>query len=206
MKNHYLVRALKTLALTLALTLPLAALSLDARAVDPASLDKIKISKLGLYLEASEVPAFLKARAPKVLFVDVRTIEEVLFVGSPDGLDGQASFGIMHYDKWDKEKKTFQRNPNPDFLSQFEVWALDKGIDKTDPIVLICRSGDRSAMSADLLARYGYNNVWSVVDGFEGDKAKAGPDKGKRAVNGWKNAGLPWSYDVNPNKVTMGSQ
>ena len=202
MKKGHFLRAL----MALALSLPLAILSLDARAVDPASLDKIKISKLGLYLEAKDVPAFLKAHAPKVLFVDVRTIEEVLFVGSPDGLDGQASFGIMHYNKWDKEKKTFQRNPNPDFLSQFEVWALDKGVDKTDPIVLICRSGDRSAMSADLLGRYGYTNVWSVVDGFEGDKAKDGPNKGKRAVNGWKNAGLPWSYNVDPNKVTMGSK
>ncbi len=178
--------------------------ALDAAAVDPSSLPKVKISKLGLYLEAREVPAFIKAHAPKVLFVDVRTIEEVLFVGTPDGLDGQASFGIMHYDKWDKEKNTFPRNPNPDFLSQFEVFALDKGVDKSDPIVLICRSGDRSALSADLLSRYGYTNVWSVVDGFEGDLTKEGPNKGKRAVNGWKNAGLPWSYNLDPNKITMG--
>lgn len=175
-----------------------------AQAVDPATLPKIKVSKLGLYMEAKDVPAFLKKHAPRVLFVDVRTIEELLFVGVPDGIDGQASFGIMYYDKWDKEKNTFVRNPNPDFLSQFEIWALDKGVEKTDPIVLICRSGDRSAMSADLLQRHGYTNVWSVVDGFEGDLAKDGPNKGKRAVNGWKNIGLPWSYSVDQNKVTMG--
>ncbi len=185
-------------------TLLLSLLSHPALAVDPASLPAIKQTKLGLYLEAKDVPGFLKEHEPKVLFVDVRTIEEVLFVGSPDGLDGQASFGIMHYDKWDDKKKTFQRNPNPDFLSQFEAWALEKGVEKSDPIVLICRSGDRSALSADLLARYGYTNVWSVVDGFEGDMAKDGPNKGKRAVNGWKNAGLPWSYKVDRDKVTMG--
>lgn len=183
--------------------LGLALSSLPALAVDPASLPKIKVSKLGLYLEAKEVPAFLKQHAPKVLFVDVRTVEELLFVGVPDGIEGQASFGIMHYDKWDKDKDTFPRNPNPDFLSQFEVFALDKGVEKNDPIVLICRSGDRSAMSADLLARYGYTNVWSVVDGFEGDMAKDGPDKGKRAVNGWKNAGLPWSYKIDRDKITF---
>lgn len=176
----------------------------QAQAVDPASLPKIKISKLGLYMEAKEVPAFLQAHAPKVLFVDVRTIEELLFVGVPDGLDGQASFGIMHYDKWDDKKSTFPRNPNPDFLSQFELWTLDKGIEKTDPIVIICRSGDRSALSADLLARHGYTNVWSVVDGFEGDTAKDGPQKGQRVVNGWKNAGLPWSYNLDKNKITLG--
>ena len=197
LKRHF-VRALVGIALSFSI------LSLQAHAVDPASLPKVKVSKLGLYLEAKDVPEFLKKHSPRVLFVDVRTIEEVLFVGSPDGLDGQASFGTMHYDKWDGEKKTFQRNPNPDFLSQFEVFALEKGIEKTDPVVLICRSGDRSAMSADLLARYGYTNVWSVVDGFEGDMAKDGPNKGKRAVNGWKNANLPWSYNVNREKVTMG--
>jgi rhodanese-related sulfurtransferase len=189
---------------TLLIALLFGTYALTAQAVDSATLPKIKISKLGLYLEAREVPDFLKKHAPKVLFVDVRTVEEVLFVGSPDGLDGQASFGVMHYDKWDKEKKTFVRNPNPDFLSQFEVFALEKGIEKNDPIVLICRSGDRSALSADLLNRYGYTNVWSVVDGFEGDMAKEGPNKGKRMVNGWKNIGLPWSYNVEQDKVTMG--
>jgi hypothetical protein len=40
-----------------------------------------------------------------------------------------------------------------------------------------------------------------VVDGFEGDTAKDGPNKGKRAVNGWKNSGLPWSYQLDKEKV-----
>lgn len=172
-------------------------------AVDPATLPKIKISKLGLYMEAKEVPGFLKKHAPKVLFVDVRTPEEQLFVGVPHGIDGTTPFGIMNYAKWDAEKQTYVRYPNPDFLGQFEMWVMDKGIDKSDPIVLICRSGDRSALSADLLARHGYTNVWSVVDGFEGDLAKDGPKKGQRAVNGWKNEGLPWSYNLDRNRVFM---
>jgi rhodanese-related sulfurtransferase len=175
----------------------------QAGAIDSASLPEIKRAKLGLYLEAKDVPDFLKKHAPKVLFIDVRTAEEQLFVGVPAGIDGTTSFGIMNYAKWDEKKNTYLRYPNPDFLGQFEMWALDKGIEKTDPIVLICRSGDRSAMSSDLLARYGYTNVWSVVDGFEGDLAKDGPNKGKRAVNGWKNIGLPWSYDLDRTKVYM---
>lgn len=40
------------------------------------------------------------------------------------------------------------------------------------------------------------SEVYSVTDGFEGDKAKAGPRKGERVVNGWKNAGLPWTYTL----------
>lgn len=174
-----------------------------AGAVDSAALPEVKRTKLGLYLEAREVPEFLRQHAPKVLFVDVRTAEEQLFVGAPEGIDGTTSFGIMNYSKWDDKKNTYVRYPNPDFLGQFEMWALDKGIEKNDPVVLICRSGDRSALAADLLARYGYTNVWSVVDGFEGDLAKDGPDKGKRTVNGWKNAGLPWSYNLDRKKVYL---
>lgn len=182
--------------------LALALLSLNAHAVDPTTLSKEKISKLGLYIEARDVPAFLEKHGKdKVLFLDLRTPEELLFVGAPDGIDGAVPFGIMYYDKWDEKKNTYVRNPNPDFLSQFELRAMDKGSEKSSPILLICRSGDRSALGADFLARHGYTNVWSVVDGFEGDYAKEGPSKGKRTVNGWKNNGLPWSYKLDKNKV-----
>lgn len=193
--------SLRTFACALLLTAIFAPMS--SAAVDPSTLPKIKISKLGLYLEAKDVQGFIKKHSPKVLFVDVRTPEEQLFVGVPEGIDGTTPFGIMNYAKWDEEKKTYIRYPNPDFLGQFEMWVMDKGIEKTDPIVLICRSGDRSALSADLLARHGYTNVWSVVDGFEGDIAKDGPKKGQRAVNGWKNEGLPWSYSLDRTKVFM---
>ena len=175
---------------------------LSAFAVDPASLPDIKKTKLGLYMEASEVPAFLKQH-PKVLFLDLRTPEELLFVGMPHGIDGNAPFGTMNYSKWDDQKKAFVRFPNPDFLSNFEYWAIDKGIEKSDPILLICRSGDRSALGADFLAKQGYTNVWSVVDGFEGDLAKDGPNKGRRSVNGWKNIGLPWSYELDKTKLIL---
>jgi rhodanese-related sulfurtransferase len=185
-----------------ALLIALMASPLAAFAVDPASLPDIKKTKLGLYIEAREVPDFLK-KHPKALFLDLRTPEELLFVGVPQGIDGNAPFGIMNYNKWDEKKKTYVRFPNPDFLSNFEYWAMDKGTEKADPVLLICRSGDRSALGADFLAKQGYTNVWSVVDGFEGDFAKDGPSKGKRAVNGWKNIGLPWSYDLDKTRLLL---
>jgi len=192
MKKYLLTALLVSFLVT-----PLAALAVDA-----ASLPDIKKTKLGLYIEAKEVPDFLKQN-PKALFLDLRTPEELLFVGVPQGIDGNAPFGIMNYNKWDEKKKTYVRFPNPDFLSQFEYWAMDKGTEKTDPILLICRSGDRSALGADFLAKQGYTNVWSVVDGFEGDMAKEGPNKGRRAVNGWKNIGLPWSYDLDKTRLLL---
>ena len=69
------------------------------------------------------------------------------------------------------------------------------------PIILMCRSGDRSAAAANLLAEAGFKNVYSVVDGYEGDLATEGPKTGQRAVNGWKNAGLPWSYKLDKAKM-----
>ncbi|MCU0809617.1 MAG: rhodanese-like domain-containing protein [Thiobacillaceae bacterium] len=163
-------------SLLTALLVSFLAAPLAALAVDPASLPDIK-----------------KTRTP----------EELLFVGVPQGIDGNAPFGIMNYNKWDEKKQTYVRFPNPDFLSQFEYWAMDKGTEKTDPILLICRSGDRSALGADFLAKQGYTNVWSVVDGFEGDMAKEGPNKGRRAVNGWKNIGLPWGYDLDKTRLLL---
>ena len=44
----------------------------------------------------------------------------------------------------------------------------------------------------------GYTKVWSVTDGFEGGTLKEGASKGVRAVDGWRNSGLPWSYKVDP--------
>jgi len=185
-----------------ALLVALLAWPFSVFAVDPANLPDIKITKLGLYIEAKDVPDFMK-KHPKVLFLDLRTPEELLFVGVPHGIDGNAPFGTMNYGKWDDKKKTFVRFPNPEFLSNFDYWAIDKGIEKSDPVLLICRSGDRSALGADFLAKQGYTNVWSVVDGFEGDLARDGPNKGKRMVNGWKNVGLPWSYDLDKTRLLL---
>lgn len=68
--------------------------------VDPASLPEIKITKLGLYIESKDVPDIIK-KHPKVLFLDLRTPEKLLFVGVPQGIDGNAPFGTMNYSKWD---------------------------------------------------------------------------------------------------------
>ena len=58
---------------------------------------------------------------------------------------------------------------------------------------------DRAAVllkAADLLAKLGYTHVYSITDGYEGDKAKQGEHAGQRVVNGWRNAGLPWTYTI----------
>jgi rhodanese-related sulfurtransferase len=63
-------------------------------------------------------------------------------------------------------------------------------------LLLMCRSGNRSASAVNLLAKAGYKNVYNIYDGFEGDKVQdeASYFNGQRMVNGWKNSGNPWTY------------
>ena len=86
-------------------------------------------------------------------------------------------------------------------LSGGDFRGLDLRLLDADRVILICRSGDRSARAADLLANAGYTQVYSITDGFEGDAAKDGPQAGQRIVNGWKNAGLPWTYKLEKQKM-----
>jgi hypothetical protein len=47
----------------------------------------------------------------------------------------------------------------------------------------------------------GLTKVYTQVEGFEGIKAQSGEHRGKRVVAGWKNDGLPWSYDLEAKKM-----
>ena len=187
-------------ALTIWLTLLM--VSTSAYAFDPAAVPTQKRTKLGQYLSAQEAAQFVDQKASKILFLDVRTTAEVTFVGMPTKAD--ASIPYMKepdFPVWDAQKATFKLEPNPDFLNEVRRKLGAKGLGPSDAVVLICRSGDRSAAAANLLAEAGFKNVYSVVDGFEGDLATEGPKAGQRAVNGWKNAGLPWSYRLDRTKM-----
>ena len=61
-----------------------------------------------------------------------------------------------------------------------------------DTLALTCRSGGRSALAVNALAKAGFTSAYNIIDGFEGDKvAEEGSlYLGKRLKNGWKNSGL----------------
>ena len=89
------------------------------------------------------------------------------------------------------------RKPNPDFVS------LVKEITKpADTILVMCRSGGRKAQAVNRLAEEGFRNVYNITDGMEGDMVEdpGSVFQGKRMKNGWKNSGLPWTYDLNPGR------
>ena len=69
----------------------------------------------------------------------------------------------------------------------------------------MCRSGGRSALAVNQLAKAGFVNAYNIIDGMEGDKVDD-PESvfiGKRMKNGWKNSGSPWTYDVNPELIWL---
>ena len=73
----------------------------------------------------------------------------------------------------------------------------------TDTLLVTCRSGGRSAIAVNMLAKAGFVNAYNIIDGMEGDKVNdpGSAYHGKRMKNGWKNSGAPWTYDVNPELI-----
>ena len=136
-------------------------------------------------------------------FLDIRTRAEAMYVGMPEFVDALAP-DVEHQDvmtDWDAKRNSYQLEPVQDFVPEVRRRLQKKGLSKTDPVVLICRSGDRSSKAADRLQAAGFGKVYSVAEGVEGDTAKDGAKAGQRVVNGWKNANLPWTYKLDKAKM-----
>lgn len=157
-----------------------------------------------LYLTATEAYDMKTKQGEKVFFVDVRDPIEIMFTGFTDVVDINIPFMLPNRSRWNDKKSVFQMEKNPDFESAIAAALASRGLDKTTPVILMCRSGGtRGAPSSKGLEGEGYKSVYVVVDGFEGSTIKQGDKKNWRLVNGWKNSGLPWSYKLNKDKMYM---
>ena len=176
----------------------------QVHAVEVAAVPASKQTTAGRYLDAREAYALKQKLGAKAFFVDVRTRYEVSYVGMPTVADANIPY-VEHPDDapWDDKAGRFKLEVNSDFGHELVRRMAAKGLGKGDVVIVMCRSGDRSARAATLLTQLGYSNVFSVVDGFEGDIATSGPKQGQRVVNGWKNADLPWSYKLDKERMTM---
>lgn len=181
----------------MAIVLLLATAILGSGVVLAGELAKKKQTPQGKYLTSQEAFDLINSDPEKILFIDTRTQPELEFVGWTSLIDGNIPYVLKDLSAWDTKKPRFKNVPNSNFLVAIEDLLTKKKLKKTSSIVLICRSGSRSAKAANLLFKAGYHNVYSVTDGFEGDKDK----KGYRTVNGWKNAGLPWDYKLEKDKM-----
>ena len=149
-------------------------------------------------MTAKEAYEKWKAEPEKVMILDVRTPEEFLFVGHP-AMAWKIPLAAQTYE-WDAGKGQFPMKPLPDFVDRVkEVAKLD------DTLMVMCRSGGRSALAVNLLAKAGFNHVYNIVDGMEGDAVKdpASVFLGQRLKNGWKNSGCPWTYCLTPDRMVL---
>jgi len=118
---------------------------------------------------------------PSVAFIDVRSDMEYLFIGHPKG-----AVNIPWIDEPDFVI-------NPDFERDVRKLILGGVIDSNEhasvPVVLICRSGNRSAEAGNLLIDHGFKRVYNIEHGFEGE---LNDEHHRSTLGGWRFENLPW--------------
>ncbi len=121
--------------------------------------------------------AWALVQAGAAVLVDVRSNEERHFVGHvPAGEHVAWATGTS-------------LNRNPRFVKELEIKL--KG-NKEQVIVLLCRSGKRSALAAEAAANAGFTQAYNILEGFEGE---LNDQQQRGAVGGWRFADLPWVQD-----------
>lgn len=143
----------------------------------------------GNYVIAKE--AFKAATSlDRLLLLDVRTRGETIFGGVATAMHRHIPYVQIDDDHaFDSKNGRYKLVPNPDFVKAVDSVLAERKLDRKATLILYCSVGERSAKAANLLAASGFTNVYSMVDGFEGDPAsKLGP--------GWKASGLPWSLQM----------
>jgi rhodanese-related sulfurtransferase len=111
---------------------------------------------------------------PTAVLVDCRSEIEHMYVGHPVGAEHIA---------WQEAPDW---TVDPAFANK--IARLVNG-DRTRPVLLICRSANRSVDAGEALEAAGFTRVINVLEGFEGP-LDDNFHRGTRA--GWRFRGLPW--------------
>jgi len=107
--------------------------------------------------------------------VDVRSAEERKFVGHvPNSLHVAWATGT-----------SLTRNPR--FARELEA-----KVSKDSVILLLCRSGKRSVLAAEVATKAGFTKVFNVLEGFEGE---IDTHQHRGGSDGWRFHQLPWVQD-----------
>jgi rhodanese-related sulfurtransferase len=114
-------------------------------------------------------------RSGEVALVDVRTAEERKFVGQVPG--------SLHV-AWATGTGMIR---NPRFVRELEAKVAKDAV-----VLLLCRSGKRSAEAAAAATKAGFANAFNVLEGFEGDQDAL---RHRGGLGGWRFHGLPWEQD-----------
>ena len=116
-------------------------------------------------ITCKEIKDYINNNSKSVL-LDVRTQGEWDNVGKPDG----DKIGLKTYFLEIRRDAVF------DFVQEFK----NLNISQDKEVLVICASGERSQITAELLSRENYKSI-NISDGF----------MGSQEGDGWKNSGLP---------------
>jgi rhodanese-related sulfurtransferase len=156
-----------------------------------SSIPTKKQTSLKLYVNARQAWEKWSANPDTTHILDVRTPAEYIFIGhAPMAVNIPIKFLNNTLNPMTL-KPGMQNNEN--FIAD-----VKKKFKKSDTILVMCRSGSRSAAAVNLMAKAGFQKVYNIIDGFEGDSLKDSDSyqNGKRIINGWKNSGAPWTYKL----------
>lgn len=145
--------------------------------------------------------------------IDIRTIEEAVFVGVPacEPSGKQISY-LIPFNIWDGsipviEPKSLPQNPD------FEDLILKTFPDKEKTLITMCREGNRCDFATFVIKKLGYQNVYQIdskdggCGGFSGSiyfgeysGYSARPcDKSEKVS--WREMELPTTLDLDPEKI-----
>ena len=116
-------------------------------------------------IKSNQLTEYIKNKTNCVL-LDVRTQEEWDNIGKPDG----DKIGLKTY------FLEIRRDAFFDFVQEFK----NLNINQDKEVLVICASGERSQITAELLFKENYKSI-NISDGFMGSQEGIG----------WKNNGLP---------------
>ena len=116
----------------------------------------------------------------RALLIDIRSSMEYLFVGHP--------VGAIHI-PWIDEPDWVV---NPEFVTDIRkliLGGLSDDSGSSVPIILICRSGKRSAEAGLKFLESGFKNLYNIDEGFEGELDE---QHHRSSSGGWRYHNLPW--------------
>lgn len=179
-----------------------ASLPADANAWGDFDVPSTKKSRFGRHLFAFDAYNIVRRASDHVLFLDVRTTPESVLLGVPRLIDANVPFLLHSRNGTDVEKRgEGQLVTNVHFVREVSDRLTAKALTPDSAIILICADGTRSARAADTLSEAGYTQVYTIIDGFEGDQVAASTRSGRRAANGWKLSRLPWFYPADQPRI-----
>ena len=137
-----------------------------------------------MVLQIDVLDAWKVLQEPNSILIDVRTREEIDFVGFVNLSNTNAKTISL---PWKNYPQMAVDEDFTDKLITLIAKLLPSNPEEAN-LLFLCRSGNRSFEAAMFMSDFGYK-CYNIINGFEGIHN----DLGQRGnINGWKSQNLPW--------------